>query len=201
MGNINGTIVETVTIDGVEMTSVGTVTGDVGACCSYAIPAATSGTVTTWTDANTGVITASGHTITTGDKVDVYWMSGSTRERRVGMDATVSGSAVTVDGGQGDDLPDVDTVVTIAEVMQIECACHPANLKAWVMHLDVEGTVCTLDFDGTVDEQIELTANEPYQNIDGVHTNSFSATCGYLWVSVAGTTAGTFKSQFVGDAL
>jgi len=200
MGLLTGSIIDTISIGGLSITGNRAPTGDVQNGVQVAIDAATSGTVTTWTDANTGVITASGHGITTGDKVAVFWTSGSTAEKRVEMTATVSGAAVTVDGGSGNDLPDVDTVVTIARMVQIEVACHPAGLQAWAMILDQAGVAVTHDFDGTADETIELTADEAYENISGMHTNAFANTSGWIYVATSAVTAAVFKSGYIGDA-
>lgn len=86
-----------------------------------ALVAAQTGTLTTRTDDDTGVATLStGHGITTGMVVDVYWSGGV----RYGMDATVSVNAVTVDGGAGDVLPSQDDPVTVVEQVEI----NPLNL-------------------------------------------------------------------------
>ncbi len=82
-----------------------------------AILAAQTGTLTTRTDADTGVATLStGHGIITADVVDVYFTAGV----RYGMDATVSGDLVTIDGGAGDDLPTQDDPVTVVKQTPIE---------------------------------------------------------------------------------
>lgn len=83
--------------------------------------AAQSGTLDSRTDDDTGVAgLAAGHGIETGDVVDVYWSGGV----RYGMDATVSGNDVTLDGGAGDVLPAVSTAVTVVEQVEI----NPLNL-------------------------------------------------------------------------
>jgi len=72
------------------------------------------GLLTTSDEAHTGVVTAAGHGLAVGDHADVFW-SGGARDH---MDVTaVNGSAVTVDGGTGDNLPSDDppTAVTITE--------------------------------------------------------------------------------------
>lgn len=74
-----------------------------------AMDAQNVGTLTTRTDDDTGVATlTTGHSITTGMVVDVYWSGGV----RFGMDATVSGNDVTIDGGDGDNLPAQSTAIT-----------------------------------------------------------------------------------------
>jgi len=81
-----------------------------------ALVAAQTGTLTTRTDDNTGVVTLStGHGIVNG-KVDVYWATGV----RYGMDATVATNAVSIDGGAGDVLPTQDDPCTVVIPTAIE---------------------------------------------------------------------------------
>jgi len=73
------------------------------------VAAQCDGTLGTRTDEDTGIVTLStGHGIATSDIVDVYWAGGV----RYGMTASVSGVAVTVDGGAGDNLPAQDATIT-----------------------------------------------------------------------------------------
>jgi len=82
-----------------------------------ALVAAQVGSLTTRTDDNTGVATLStGHGITTGMVVDVYWSGGV----RYGMTATRSVNEITVDGGAGDVLPAQDTAVTVVEQIIVD---------------------------------------------------------------------------------
>lgn len=94
-----------------------TVTSDGAVIVDPTLAAAKSGSLSTRTDANTGVLTlASGHGITDAARVDVYWSGG----KRYGMTVgTVAGTSVPVDGGAGDDLPAADTAIT-AMVPQLE---------------------------------------------------------------------------------
>ena len=86
-----------------------------------AVSANNIGTLTTRTDDDTGVATLqTSQTIETADVCDVYWSGGC----RYGMDATVSGVEVTLDGGAGDALPVATTAVTV--VLQTEI--NPLNL-------------------------------------------------------------------------
>lgn len=96
-------------VGGVTYIQAGTVSGTNFERATPTVAAAKTGTLTTRTDANTGVITmTSGHGFTTGNKVDVFWSGGSRRN----MDATVATDAVTVDGGSGDDLPALNSSIT-----------------------------------------------------------------------------------------
>jgi hypothetical protein len=74
-----------------------------------ALVAAQTGTLSTRTNNTDGVCTLStGHGIVTG-KVDLYFAAGV----RYGVDATVSGSDVTISGGAGDNLPTEDDPITV----------------------------------------------------------------------------------------
>lgn len=142
-------VVLAVTINGTRYEQAATITSDSTELKSASIPAAKSGSVTTRTDDNTGVVTMSaGHGFTTGQKVDVFWTGGSRR----GMDATVATNAVTVDGGSGDALPVVSTAITAMvptsvpmafagddlDALSVEC---PLAVSGWVVFKDAGGTV------------------------------------------------------------
>lgn len=74
--------------------------------------AAKAGTLGTRTDDDTGVANlSSGHGLITSDTVDVYWDGGSRR----GMTCTVAANAITIDGGDGDNLPVVTTAVMLCK--------------------------------------------------------------------------------------
>ena len=74
-----------------------------------------SGTLTTRTDSDTGVITSNSHGLTTADKVDVGWVDGdSLNQARARMDITsYDTNTITVDGGTGTVLPAQDTSVVV----------------------------------------------------------------------------------------
>ncbi len=102
-------------------------TGDDPVATEVTLPAGKAGTLTTRTDANTGVVTvASGHGITTSDTVDVYWSTG----RRYGVDVTATDSTtITIDVGSGDDLPSTSTAVVICKQVVINKAIDGDNLS------------------------------------------------------------------------
>lgn len=93
--------------------------------------AAKSGTLTTRTDDNTGTLTmSSGHGITTGAVLDVYWTESGVSKSRAGMTVgTVATNSVPIDGGTGDNLPAAQTAVT-AMVPRLETfVVTAANLQ------------------------------------------------------------------------
>lgn len=80
------------------------------------IPAAKVGTLTTRTDNDTGTFTMdSGHGFSTGNKIDVFWPTGSRRN----MTATVTVNSVVLDGGSGDVLPAAATAITAMKPVEV----------------------------------------------------------------------------------
>jgi hypothetical protein len=105
------------TADGQTFTNVVEGEGNGKEVVSPTVPAAKTGTLTTRTDNDTGVLTmTAGHGFATSDKLDVFWSGGSRRN----MTATVAVNAVTVDGGSGDNLPVVSTAVTAMKPTSVD---------------------------------------------------------------------------------
>lgn len=116
-----------------------TVDSSLGALWDETVAAAKTGQLTTRTDANTGVLTmSSGHGITTGARLDVYWTGGSRYGMTVG---SVSGTTVPIDLGAGDDLPANLTNVT---------AMVPTELPIVVTGDDAVSVACRCPVGGTV---------------------------------------------------
>lgn len=143
--------------------------------------AAEAGSLTTRTDADTGEITMSSaeHTITTGATVDIYWDGGVQYGATVG---TVSGTAVPIDTGSGDDLPDADTDVTVVvqssanitidgdetKFLSIELRTNDTSLRT-------AGHVQFVDSSGAEIAEIDLVTNVPQVwDIEGGSANPFT---------------------------
>jgi hypothetical protein len=79
----------------------------------HPMPAAIAGTLSTRTDANTGILTVpSGHGITADDTVAVFWAGGS----RFDVDVTaVTSTTISIDLGDGADLPVVTTPIVVGK--------------------------------------------------------------------------------------
>lgn len=132
---------------------------------------ATAGTLTTRTDNNTGVVTSTSHGLATNDKVDVYWSDGI----RYDMDATVSGSAVTVDGGAGDNLPALSTAVFICKQTTINVDFDGDDVEVLAALCNVRGHLLFEESDGTDIAETELTAGESYSYTSETNaTNPFT---------------------------
>lgn len=131
------------------------------------LAAAKVGQLTTRTDNDTGVLTmVTGHGIVTSNKVDVYWSGGSRRN----MTATVSGDAVTVDGGAGDNLPANLTAVTAMVPTLKDVEIIGDNLLSLIGSASAKATISIQESDGTERYAIKiLTANtvQPWLAADG----------------------------------
>lgn len=97
-------------IDGQTYTSEVDVTAELAAKFDKSLGAAKTGTLTTRTDNDTGTLTMdTGHGITTGARLDVYWAGGCRYGMTVG---TVVANSVPIDGGAGDNLSLAATAIT-----------------------------------------------------------------------------------------
>lgn len=87
-----------------------TITSNLIAGWSVTLAAAKTGVLTTRTSATAGTLTMdTGHGITTGAKLDIYWSGGSCRNATVG---TVSVNSVPFTTASGDALPIATTAIT-----------------------------------------------------------------------------------------
>lgn len=118
------------------------------------LAAGNAGTLTTRTDDDTGVITASSadHDILNGDVVDVYWSGGLRR----GMSVTaVAGTAISINLGAGTVLPALSTVVVVDKqvVLDVDAtaaaiiqAAASAQRRASIQFQEAAGTpIASLD--------------------------------------------------------
>lgn len=96
---------------------------------SEIVPAAKAGQLTTRTNNTEGTLTmSSGHGITTGARLDLYWNGGQRRGITVG---TVAGNAVPLtDTGSGDNLPDNLTAVIAMVPVEREMLVTGNGVKA-----------------------------------------------------------------------
>lgn len=105
-------ITTSVTIGGTSINSTVSVSDESAQRLSLTLPAGKAGTLSTRTDADTGVLTvASGHGITTSDKVAVFWEGGA--QYNCDVSAT-TGTTISIDAGDGDDLPTASTAIVVA---------------------------------------------------------------------------------------
>jgi hypothetical protein len=137
------------------------------------LAAAKVGQLTTRTDNDTGTLTmVTGHGITTGAILDVYWDGGYRANMVVG---TVATNSVPIDGGSGDNLPTNLTAIT-AMVPSVETVVivgnNLNNLVADVTDKTVRGLVTYTDGSDVVQAALEI---DPLIGA-------------YLWESTSGVT-------------
>jgi hypothetical protein len=114
-----------------------------------------AGSLTTRTDNDTGVATlGEGHGIITGDKVDVFWAGG----RRYHMSATVSGNAVTVDGGGGGNLPAQDTALVVCKTLVVNAAFDPDDMIVLLASTVRRASIVFVDSGGAALLALDLAA-------------------------------------------
>ena len=131
-----------------------------------ALPVGKAGTLSTRTDDNTGEATLStGHGITDGMIVDVYWAAGCRYGMTVG---TVATNVVPIDGGAGDNLPTESTAVVLTEQVIINTAIDGDASSLLAVSFESTDTASTakasIDFQDSSDtsiEQLDLVVNQP----------------------------------------
>lgn len=166
-----------VTVGGVTVAKNWTREGEHPNPYEVVLPVAQDGRLTTRTDDNTGVVTMSdaGHGLETGDKVDVYWDGGL----RYRMSATVAGTAVTLDGGSGDNLPPDETDVVCCVQVEIPTQIDGDAAQLLVVSLEYADSASVslghVDFQdvtpATIDE-MDLEANKPlFQDLAADNAN------------------------------
>lgn len=129
-----------------------TITADGAVIKDPTLAAAKVGQLTTRTDANTGTLTMdSGHGITNGSRIDVYWDGGSRYGMTVG---SVSVNSVPIDGGGGDDLPANLTAITAMVAQGEAFVVETSTLQAILCSCAVPATVVIVD--GTDTEQLVM---------------------------------------------
>jgi hypothetical protein len=107
------------------------------------IPAAKAGSLTTRTDDDTGELTmASGHGITTGQVLDLFWSGGSRRGMTVG---TVATNQVPIDGGSGDVLPTAATAITAMVPVEVVFTVDGDDVGQLVLYSPRPGYIVFID--------------------------------------------------------
>lgn len=95
------------------------------------VPGAKAGTLTTRTSNTAGNVTGTtGHGITTGIRVDLYWTGGCRRGVTVG---TVNVNVIPVSGGSGDNLPAQDAAIKVAIPVDLDTVLTGNNVQALLL--------------------------------------------------------------------
>lgn len=107
-----------------------TVSGEAGIPpCNPIAAAAVVGTLSTRTNNTSGTLTmGSGHGLTTGQRVDLYWSGGKCYGAVLGTVSGLSCPIASVEGG--DNLPAATTEITVGPCNQVTCNFVGDNLQA-----------------------------------------------------------------------
>lgn len=174
------------------------------------VAAGKAGTLSTRTDANTGILTLlTGHGIQTGDVVDVYWvdLTSANRGLRRGMTVgTVSVNSVPIDLGAGDDLPAQTTAIVVCKQRVLNVDVDKDEIVLAMAGMTRRGSVEFQENDGTPIKSLHLghrdalAASSPSAELwdwtDGIgDTNPFGADIGKVAIS-NGSSAGTNVCKF-----
>lgn len=185
-------------------------TGDDLIDLQITLPAGKSGTLTTRTDDNTGIVTvASGHGITGSDTVDVYWAAG----RRYGVDVTATdATTISIDLGAGDNLPTASTAVVVVKQVIVNKAIDGDNVEIIGLLAELAAStgfgVRITFFDAVsgggsaVGSGIDLDPNSPFVlDIEGGATNLLTGSpiLSFVASNGDGSNACTLKIQGLQD--
>lgn len=106
---------------------------------SVEVSAAKTGTLTTRSSGTAGTLTMSGgHGFTDGQRLDIYWSTGSCRGATIG---TVATNSVPFTGASGDALPSADTAITAIVPTSEPIVFTGDNAVALAASCPVGGTV------------------------------------------------------------
>ena len=159
-------------------------------------PGGKTGTLTTRTDNDTGTLTmVSGHGLTTGDKVDIFWAGGSRYNVTVG---TVSGNSVPIDVGSGTNLPSTSTAVVVCKPQQFSCQVDGDLVVAVGFGSTNKIIVTFFDASNAVLLSKEVVAGQIWSwDENTVDTNPFAGMAvSYVKLSNGGTAAADIKLAF-----
>lgn len=126
-----------------------------------------SGTLSTRTGDDGGVITTSGHSIADASKVDVYWAGGS----RYGMvSSAADATTLTVAGGVGDNFPIATTAITVCVQKNIDFSCDGDEMTVLAQQFSQDGRATFCDSSDAVLTSFLLNANvgNVWYNASGV---------------------------------
>lgn len=149
MGLVSGTIQSSITVNGVTGNTSTSVTAETNRGVNPDVPAAKGGTLTTRTNGTSGSITGeSGHGITTGQVIDIYWDGGQCYGAVVG---TVSGTTIPISSvAGGDALPIATTVLTLGIREAANFPVVGDDMKALVMACSSSGYFSIEDGSGVL---------------------------------------------------
>ncbi len=191
---LSGQISKTASIGGLMIQGVSTRTEEQAIPTETDLNAGKSGTLSTRTDNDTGVITmAAGHGFQTGDKLTVF---SGTSTARCGMGATVAGDEVTVDGGAGDNLPAQSTAVIVCKEKDIDLDVVGNDIVMMAAKCTKRAVLQFCEADGTlIGTPVKLPENEvwDWESLTSIANPLADKTVGKLMAACADASGGTLQ--------
>lgn len=163
--SIQATVRGGVSSQGIGMDDSQTLESDMGIePVDATLAAGTAASAWTDVDADSGVATLeSGHELTSG-LYDVYWEGGF----RYGTTGTVDGDTLTLEGGDGDDLPDTDTPVIVSKQVSISSEFDGSDLVMIAAKSTQRTALVFLDESSAVLLVVELLASKMQRWHEGI---------------------------------
>jgi len=133
---------------------------------SQALAAAKTGSLTTRTLDTAGELTmTTGHGITDGARIAIFWPGGCAYLGTVG---TVVGNAVPFTGAAGDNLPDQDTAVTVQVMTPLDVDFDGDKAEIVAASFSRRGVVVFEDSGDVVLDAGDIAAGEGYVYVVGL---------------------------------
>lgn len=180
---MRATCQKTVSFGGKSFTESFNIDSDTGLVIEVSLAAGKAGTLTTRTDADTGVITTSAaHGLSAGNRVDVYWSGG--RRRGMLVSSAADGTHVTVgtaggDVGAGDNFPIATTAVVICLCTEITAAFAGNDANIIVICADhATALVVAADASSAELSYWHITGTDFMASWDNAHTDNTNPNAG-----------------------
>lgn len=185
-----GTITTGLTVGGINKSGMLTKTAAVQDGASPELPAGIAGQLTTRSAVDTGIITvATGHGITVDDTVSVFFPAGVHRL----MEVTASDEfTISVDNGDGDNLPNNLTNVVICKDIEVDLAFDGDALEMIGAQSTVRSNISFVTGSEILLSR-DLTANQPWYWVagQGVANPLTGNPVAKIWVANGTILAGT----------
>jgi len=169
LGLVTGSYTGSLSLDGVSGSASATITGEVGVKANPSPLIGQAGTLSTRTSDTAGTLTLeTGHGVTTGSRIDLYWDGGTAYGITVG---TVSGNSVPFTGASGDVLPSATTVIIAGKCNEAVFNVVGDNMEALLLSTSTSSGYAVIA-DGS----------------GNLHASYITPSTPYMWYSASGIT-------------
>lgn len=198
--SLQGIITSNIAIGGVSFSSSNTIEDSGQISTDITLTAGDSGTLSTRTNNTEGELTLStGHGISTGQKINLYWSGGYRYGVTVG---TVNVNAVPISGGAGDNLPSQTTVITASLCTTINLDVIGNDVSMIIAQSTEAGNITFYEAGDAVIANVVLTAGYAWTwDEDNGYTNPLAGkTVIYALAATSSTSASAFKVALLYDS-